>query len=101
MGGWNGVEVKAKTLKDDIGKLAYDLYEGTPALQNLAEELARKHGKAQALCPFIMQSENVQNFYRTIAKMLIDHSKQWEPNQGCCCTLDPHERERLANLPRV
>ena len=37
MGGWNGVEVKAKTLKDDIGKLAYDLYEGTPALQNLAK----------------------------------------------------------------
>ena len=46
---------------DTIGKLAYALYEGTPALQNLAETLARKHGKAEALCPFGCQGLDVQN----------------------------------------
>lgn len=84
-----------------IDQLAEALYEGTPHLSNLAEKLARQHGRASALTFYRMTSEDVRNFWRTVAKMLIDHSSEWEPNQGSCCVLSKAERERLRALPSV
>ncbi len=84
-----------------LDELACALYEGTSHLQNLAETLARQHGKAGALAFFGMMGEDIQNFYRGIAKQLIDHAKEWEENQGSGCVLSKPESERLKNLPRV
>jgi len=81
-------------------ELAEALYEGTPHLQNLAESLARQHGKAQALTFFGMMGKDVQNFWMGIAQQLIDHAKEWEENQGSACVLSVKELERLKNLPR-
>jgi len=81
-------------------ELAEALYEGTPHLQNLAESLARQHGKAQALTFFGMMGKDVQNFWMGIAQQLIDHAKEWEENQGSACVLSVKELERLENLPR-
>lgn len=84
-----------------VDQLAEALYEGTPHLQNLAEKLARIHGKAEALTFYRMTSEDVRNFWRMIAKQLIDHASEWEPNQGSACVLSERERTRLRGLPRV
>lgn len=83
-----------------VKQLANALYEGYPHVQNLAEKLARQHGKAQALTFFGMMGEDVQNFWMGIAQQLIDHASKWEPNQGSACVLGKEERERLKNLPR-
>ena len=84
-----------------VGELACALYEGMPQLSNLAETLARHYGKAGALTFFDMMDENVQNFWMSIAKQLIDHAAEWEPNQGSACVLSQRERDRLEALPRV
>ena len=84
-----------------VGQLAEALYEGTPHLQNLAEKLARHHSKAGALTFYGMMGNDVQNFWRGIAKQIIDHASQWEPNSGNSCVLSKQERQRLAALPRV
>lgn len=84
-----------------ISQLAEALYEGTPHLQNLAEKLARQHGEAGALTFYGMMGDDVQNFWRGIAKQLIDHAKEWRPNEGSACVLSADERARLKALPRV
>jgi len=81
-------------------QLAEALYEGLPHLQNLAETLARQHGKAGALTFFPMMGEEVQNFYLIIAQILIDHASEWEENKGSACCLSEKEMERLKSLPR-
>lgn len=93
-------------VRDHNAKLTVDqsaeaLYEGTPHLQNLAEKLARQHGKAQALTFYDMTSEDVRNFWRTIAQQLIQHSTQWESNSGSACVLSADERARLKAFPRI
>lgn len=84
-----------------VDQLAEALYEGTPHLQNLAEKLARQHGKAGALTFYGMTSDDVRNFWRGLAKQMIEHATEWEPNQGSSCKLSERERERLKSLPRV
>lgn len=82
---------------DALGKLAQQLYEyGTPA-----EALARELGKAGALTFYAMMDRDVQNFWRGIAKQLLEHSCEWQENEGSCCVLSNRERKRLAELPRV
>ncbi len=81
-------------------ELAEALYEGTAHLTNLAEKLARQHGKAGALSFFDLMGKNVQNFWMNIAQQLIDHAKEWEDNQGSACVLSEKERKRLEALPR-
>lgn len=93
--------VKDHEAKLTIDQLAEALYEGTPHLANLAEKLARQHGKASALTFYGMMSDEVRNFWRGIAKQLIDHAAQWQPNQGSACILSQQERDRLRALPRV
>lgn len=90
---------KDKTLT--INELAEALYEGTPHIQNLAEKLARQHGKAEALSFYSMMGDEVQNFWRSIAKKLIEHAKEWQPNEGSACVLSDKEMVRLKALPRV
>ena len=85
---------------DSTDYLAECLYEGKE-LDNLAEVMARRYGKAQALSFYDLMGEDVQNFWRGIAKQLIDHAKEWECNEGSCCILSKCEQERLHNLPRV
>ena len=88
--------------KLDVDELACALYEGTPHLQNLAENMARKYGKeCQALSFFDMMGEDVQNFWRGIARQIIEHSKEWEANQGSACCLSKRELKRLKALPRI
>ena len=82
-------------------QLAEALYEGTPHLQNLAEKLARQHSQAGALSFYGMMGDDVQNFWRGLAKQMIDHAAEWQPNQGSACVLSERERERLKALPRV
>lgn len=84
-----------------VSQLAEALYEGTPHLQNLAEKLARQHGQAGALTFYGMMGDDVRNFWRGIAKQMIDHAGQWLPNQGSACVLSETERARLKSLPRV
>jgi len=84
-----------------VRQLAEAMYEGTPHVQNLAEKLARQHGKAGALTFFGMMGNDVQNFWMGIAQQLIDHAKEWEPNDGCACVLSEKERMRLKTLPRI
>lgn len=84
-----------------VDQLAEALYEGTPHLQNLAEKLARQHGKAGALTFYGMNSEVVRNFWRGLAKQMIDHAAEWEPNVGSGCVLSKRELVRLAALPKV
>ena len=94
------VMTEPRDKKLSVKELAEALYEGTPHLQNLAEKLARQHGKAGALTFFNMMGEDVQNFYMGIAQQLIDHASQWEENIGSACMLNKTESERLKNLPR-
>lgn len=82
-------------------ELACALYEGMPWVQNLAEQCARAYGNAGALTFFDMMGDDVQNFWRGIAKQIIDHSRHWKPNEGSACVLDEAESTRLAALPRV
>jgi hypothetical protein len=82
-------------------QLACALYEGLPHLQNLAEKLARQHGKASALTFFDLMDEHEQNFWKLIADQLIEHASKWQPNKGSACSLDPAEYEWLKNLPRA
>lgn len=84
-----------------VSQLAEALYEGTPHLQNLAEKLARQHGSAGALTFYGMMGDDVRNFWRGIAKQMIDHAAEWQQNQGCACVLSEKERARLKSLPRV
>lgn len=91
------VEHKAKLT---VGQLTEALYEGTPHLQNLAEKLARHHGKASALTFFGMMGNDIQNFYFGIAQQLIDHAKEWKENEGSGCVLSDKETKRIAELPR-
>jgi len=79
----------------DPEKLAEALYEGLPYLQNLAESLARQHGKAQALSYYSLMGPHVQKFWSNIAKLMIHHSKQWDENQTCCCVLSEKGMEDL------
>jgi hypothetical protein len=78
-----------------IDELAEILYEP------IGEPLARVYGKAGALTFYHMMGEEVQNFWRGIAKQLIDHSREWQDNVGCCCILSDQETQRLKRLPRV
>lgn len=84
-----------------IDQLAEALYEGTPHLQNLAEKLARQHGKAGALTFYGLMGDDVRNFWRGIAKQMIDHAAQWQENRGSACVLSEAERIRLKALPRI
>lgn len=84
-----------------VEELAEALYEGTPKLQNLAEKLARQHGRAGALSFYSLMNKDVQNFWCGIAKQLIDHAKEWQPNKGCACVLSEKESLRLKTLPRI
>ena len=95
------VASKKPPAKLSVEELACALYEGMPQLSNLAENMARQYGKAGALTFFDMMGEDVQNFWMGIAKQIIDHSREWEKNDGCACVLSKRERERLASLPRV
>ena len=84
-----------------VEELACALYEGMPHVQNLAENMARKYGKAEALSFFDLMDPEVHNFWFGIAKQIIDHSKEWEKNSGSACCLSKREQERLKSLPRV
>ena len=84
-----------------VDELACSLYEGTPHLSNLAETLARHYGKAEALSFFDLMGEDIQNFWKGIAKQLIDHAAEWEKNEGSACKLSEKEMKRLSELPRV
>lgn len=86
--------------KLSVKELAEALYEGLPHVQNLAEKLARQHGKAEALTFFNMMGNDVQNFWMGIAQQLIDHAKHWEVNNGSSCVLDKEESKRIHELPR-
>lgn len=83
-----------------VKELACALYEGTPHLQNLAEKLARQHGKASALTFFGMMGEDVQNFFMNIAQQLIDFGKGWEENNGSACVSSKELEETLKAAPR-
>jgi len=76
-------------------ELACAMYEGLPIVQNLAETLARKHGKAEALTFFDMQYPEVKKFWIDIATRIINHSKEWLKNEGSCCVLSDRELERI------
>ena len=95
------LKIQDHNAKLTVDQLAEALYEGMPHLQNLAEKLARQHGKAGALTFYGMMSDDVQNFWRGIAKQMIDHSAQWQKNEGSACMLSDQERARLKTLPRV
>lgn len=93
--------IKDHKAKLTVEHLAEALYEGTPHLQNLAEKLARQHGTAGALTFYGLMGDDVRNFWRLIAKQLIDHASEWQPNEGGACVLSDKERARLKALPRV
>lgn len=95
------LKVRDHAAKLTLDQLAEALYEGTPHLQNLAEKLARHHGQAGALSFYGLMGDDVQNFWRGIAKQMIDHAAEWEGNKGSSCNLSRRERDRLAALPRV
>jgi len=90
-----------KGQKLTVKQLAEALYEGTGHLNNLAEKLARQHGKGcQGLAFFHMMGKDVQNFWMGIAQQIIDHASEWEANQGSACVLSKKEATRLVELPR-
>ena len=78
--------------------LAQALYEGFPTLYNLAEEMARQYGKADALSFFQLMGTEVRFFWEDIARQIIEHSKEWEENEGGCCVLSKKESARLEQL---
>ena len=83
-----------------VGELACAIYEGMPHVQNLAEKMARQHGKADALTWFDMMGEDVQNYFFHIAQQLIDFGKGWQENNGSCCVSTEELRQKLKELPR-
>ena len=85
-------------MKHTINTLARDLYEGLPSLSNLAEKMAREHGQASALSFFELMGENIQFFWRDIARQIIEHSKEWQKNNGSFCVLSEKETKRLKEL---
>lgn len=93
--------IKDHKAKLSVQQLAEAMYEGTPHVQNLAEKLARQHGEAQALTWFNMMGDDVQNFWRGIAKQIIDHASEWRVNEGSSCVLSDKESKRLEELPRI
>lgn len=95
--------LRSKKLGDKLSveELACAMYEGMPLVSNLAETLARNYGSAGALSFYDLMGDDVQNFWRGIAKQLIDHAREWEGNDGCACVLSKRERERLKALPRI
>lgn len=95
------MQVQDHNAKLTVDQLAEALYEGTPHLQNLAEKLARQHGAAGALTFYGMMGDDVRNFWRGIAKQIIDHASEWQKNEGGACVLSDKERARLRSLPRV
>lgn len=84
-----------------VDELAEALYEGKPDVANLAEECARKYGKAGALSFYRLMGRDVRNFWRWIALQIIEHSRHWLPNKGSACVLDEEEGTRLKDLPRI
>lgn len=84
--------------KHNIETLANALFEGLPSLENLAESMARQHGKARALSFFGFMGEEVQFFWEDIARQIIEHSKEWGENEGSCCVLSKKEKARLKEL---
>lgn len=84
--------------KHTIDTLANALYEGHSSLENLAECMARQHGKADALSFFGCMDENVQFFWKDIARQIIEHSKGWKENEGSCCMLSEKESDRLRQM---
>lgn len=94
------MHVQDRKAKLTVKHLAEAIYEGTPHVQNLAEKLARQHGKAEALTFFNMMGDDIQNFYMNIAQQLIDHAKEWEKNIGSACVLSKKESKRLEKLER-
>lgn len=85
-----------------VEQLAEALYEGRPHLQNLAEKLARQHGNGcGALSFYGLMGDDVRNFWRGIAKQLIEHAAEWQPNNGSACVLSEREVARLRRLPRI
>lgn len=84
-----------------VGELACAMYEGSPHVQNLAEVTARNYSKAEALTFFDMMGPDVQNFWKGIAHQIIEHSKEYEKNEGSACRLSQKEMDRLKALPRV
>lgn len=97
----SGLGTKSPDDKLTVDQLAEALYEGSPHLQNLAEKLARQHGKASALSFYSLMGPTIRNFWRGIAQQLIDHAKEWDTNQGSACRLSMKEVERLISLPVV
>jgi hypothetical protein len=83
-----------------VKELACALYEGTPHLHNLAETLARQHGKAGALTYFDMMGEDVQNFFMNIAQQLIDFGAGWDEGHGSSCVPSKELVKKLKSLPR-
>jgi tRNA(Ile2) C34 agmatinyltransferase TiaS len=84
--------------KFSVETLAEALYEEFPNLHNLAEEMARQYGKADALSFYHLMGDEVQFFWKDIAKQIIEHAKEWEKNEGSCCVLSEKERTRLTKL---
>lgn len=81
--------------------IAEGLYEGQPSVcSNMAEQMARRFGKAGALSFFGLMGPEVQWFWCNIAQQIIDHSKEWQENNGCACVLSDRETERLRRLMR-
>lgn len=95
------LEIEDYNQKLTLNQLAEALYEGTQHLHNLAEKLAKQHGEAKALSFYALMGDDIRNFWRGIAKQLVDHSKEWKPNQGSGCVLSEKEMARLNALPRV
>lgn len=95
------LQAKAFIEKLTADELACALYEGTAHLQNLAEKLARQHGQAEALTFYDMMGDDVRNFWRGIARQLIEHASEWQHNEGSSCVLSERERLRLSSIPRV
>ena len=89
-----------KTDKLTVGELACAIYEGMPHVQNLAEKMARQHGKAGALTWFDMMGEDVQNFFLHIAQQLIDFGAGWEESTGSSCQPSEELMKTLRELPR-
>ena len=81
--------------KLSVEDLAEALYEGLPHLANLAEKLAKQHGKASALCFFSQQNADVKFFWYNIARQLIEHASEWEENNGSACVLSENEKHKL------
>jgi tRNA(Ile2) C34 agmatinyltransferase TiaS len=84
--------------KFSVETLAEALYEGFPNLHNLAESMARQYGKAGALSFYHLMDKETQFFWKDIAKQIIEHSKEWEENEGSCCVLSKKETARLTKL---